>query len=140
MEIPKVELHVHLEGSITPNTIRKIIENENSEISQFIPKNEKKYKYSGASGFFSLYPKICSVIQTPKKIEFITREFLKQQKQQNIVYSEVFYSPQLDIDNFSLDEQLKAIENAINWANRDLNTHMSLIIDVNRGLELRKIE
>ncbi len=141
INIPKIDLHVHLEGSIRPETLQSLAKIDSSlSLKEIFPCNEKIYPYKGASGFFALYPKICQAIQTLSNLEFVTKAFLKDQHAQNVKYQEVFYSPFADLPNFNLDQQMDAINNALEWGRTTIGIDTKIIIDVNRFLPISEIE
>ncbi len=73
-------------------------------------------------------------LKTPDDIELITREFLVGQAGQNIVHSEVTYTAYTlyQLHRLPFDDQLAAINQARAWAAAELNTTMTLTIDIAR--------
>ncbi|UYP46215.1 Adenine deaminase [Candidatus Lokiarchaeum ossiferum] len=136
-KMPKIELHVHLEGSIQPSTLLHLAKKNHVSLpSQTLKEISQWFTFSNISHLFEVYPKICECIQTPEDIEYITKEFLKGQSSQNILYSEVTYtaSNQWYDNGIPLREQIEAINRSRHWAEKKLNTSMGLIIDIPRQL------
>ena len=135
--MPKIELHVHLEGTIQPFTLLQLSQKNHVQL----PFNDldgitKWLQFSGLEHFFEVYPQVCECVQTTEDIKFITREFLKSQHQQNILYSEVTYtaSNQWYDNGISFEDQINAINQARSWAEKKLGISMGLIIDIPRQL------
>jgi len=78
--MPKFELHVHLEGSIKPETLLKLASRNNVELPvDTIEELRKWYVFTDLSHFVLVYLKVCECIKTTDDIELITREFLQTQ-------------------------------------------------------------
>ncbi len=77
---------------------------------------------------------ISSCLRTPEDIELITREFLIGQAEQNIIYSEVTFTPYNQLLNCQLGmhEQLDAVNRARSWGEKELGIRMGVIVDIPR--------
>jgi aminodeoxyfutalosine deaminase len=62
----------------------------------------------------------------------ITREFLKNRSEQNILYSEVIFTPFTHSNHISFDEQLAAINRARKQAKEELGVSINLAPDIDR--------
>ncbi|HMB21311.1 MAG TPA: hypothetical protein VKP08_00700, partial [Anaerolineales bacterium] len=92
--MPKVELHVHLEGSIQPETLLRLAERNNVALpANTVPGLQEWYQFSDFAHFIEIYMAICNCIRTADDFELIATEFLKQCHEQNIQYSEVVFTP-----------------------------------------------
>ncbi len=88
--MPKVELHVHLEGSTQPETLLKLASKHNIRLPATSVEGIRQwYQFTDFNHFIQVYIKICECICTPEDIELLAREFLAGQAAQNILYSEV---------------------------------------------------
>jgi adenosine deaminase len=94
------------------------------------------YDFSDFSHFVIVYKTIACCLRTPDDVELIAREFLSNQAAQNIVYTEVTYTPFIQFKNCGIGvrEQLDAISRAREWAERELHISMNLIIDIPRQI------
>jgi adenosine deaminase len=81
-----------------------------------------------------IYMAISSCLRTAEDIELIAREFLTGQAEQNIVYSEVTFTPYNQYFNCGLGfrEQMDAVNRARTWGERELGVQMGMIIDIPR--------
>ncbi len=137
-KLPKVELHVHLEGAIQPETVLALAKRHKIELpATDIEGLREWYKFTNFEHFIDVYLKVSECIRTPDDIELIAREFLKGQAAQNIIYSEVTYTPYTHYlqKGLSFSEQLAAINRARKWAEQELDVTMNMIIDMNRMLD-----
>jgi aminodeoxyfutalosine deaminase len=133
--MPKVELHVHLEGSIRPQTLLRLAaQNKVSLPARTVEDLQAWYRFTDFPHFIDVYATMVSCIRGPDDIELITREFLLGQKAQNVLHSEVTYTPfPIYRDRqISFSEQLAAINRAKTWAEKELGISMSLTIDMPR--------
>ena len=134
-QMPKVELHVHLEGATTPETLLRLArKNKISLPADTVEGLQEWYQFRNFRHFVEIYFKSSECIQSPEDIEFITREFLKEQARQNIRYSEVTYTAYTHWKQKGIpfDEQLDAINRGRAWARTHLGVDMQLIIDMLR--------
>lgn len=137
--MPKVELHVHLEGSIRPETLLTLAERNRVSIpADSVNELRHWYRFSDFAHFIEVYFAICSCLRTPADFELITYDFLKNQAAQNIHYSEVIFTPYTHREHVSFDEQLAAINRARSRAEAQLGVRMGLVPDISR--DMRPVE
>ncbi|NOT61138.1 MAG: adenosine deaminase, partial [Acidobacteria bacterium] len=125
--LPKVELHVHLEGSIQPATLLELARRNGVMLpADDVTGLQRWYRFTDFNHFIKIYLTISSCICTPEDIELIARDFLRGQAEQNIVYSEVTFTPYTHFSTnrcIPFDEQLEALTRARTWAARELNVN-----------------
>jgi adenosine deaminase len=136
--MPKVELHVHLEGSIRPDTLLDLAERNRIDLPVRTVKELKEwYAFRDFDHFIEVYLTAARCIRTPADVERITADFLAEQARQNVLHSEVTYtaSTQRMLAGIPLDDQLDAINRARASAEREHGVTMSLTIDYPRNLD-----
>ena len=142
-KMPKVELHVHLEGSIQPETLLQLAWRNNVSLpANTLDGLQKWYKFQDFMHFIQIYKTISACLRSPQDLELITREFLKNQAEQNIHYSEVTFTSFTHYETYGIPftEQLSAINQARTWAAETLDTHMNLVIDIDRQMPAKEAE
>jgi adenosine deaminase len=133
--MPKVELHVHLEGSIRPETLLTLAWRNNRPLPyDTVDGLRAWYQFVDFPHFVDIYVAISNCLKTADDIELITREFLSGQAAQHILHSEVTYTALTvqKLTGLSMDTQLDAINRARRWAADALGVSMALIVDIAR--------
>lgn len=83
--MPKVELHVHLEGSIRPETLLQLAKHHHVALPADSLEGLKEwYVFRDFPHFAEVYQTLSKCIRTTDDIELITRDFLVGQAEQNI--------------------------------------------------------
>lgn len=136
--MPKVELHVHLEGSIQPETLLELARrNQVSLPATTVEGLRQWYTFTDFAHFIEIYITISSCICSADDIELIAREFLRGQATQNIQHSEVTFTP---YTHFSLNrkipfaDQLAALSRARDWAAEELGISVNWVLDISRNV------
>ncbi len=135
--MPKVELHVHLEGSVQPQTLLKLAERHNVPLPAKTTQDLRKwYTFRDFDHFIEIYMTIAGCLRTADDIELIAREFLQGQAAQNILYSEVTFTPynQFFLNGLGFHEQLEAVNRARAWSEKELGVRMGIIVDIPRKI------
>ncbi len=136
--MPKVELHVHLEGSIRPATLLDLARrNKKTLPADTVEGLQRWYTFTDFPHFVEVYVAITGCLRTADDIELITREFLLGQAAQNIAHSEATYTALTvhKLTGIGFEDQLAAINRARTWAARELNVSMSLVLDIAREVD-----
>lgn len=135
--IPKVELHVHLEGSIRPETLLTLARRHGVDLpAKTVEGLRAWYTFTDFPHFIEVYLAVSSCLRTPDDIELIAREFLVGQAAQNIRYSEVTYTAYTHylFRKLSFREQLAALNRARAWAEAEHGVTMGLVLDIPRSV------
>ena len=93
-QIPKIELHLHLEGSIRPHLLRVLAEKN----GVYLPPQDENdedpaYRYSTFLEFLQCFKTACSVLKTPEDIALVAENHFDELIRQNVVHSEIYLSP-----------------------------------------------
>ena len=115
--LPKVELHVHLEGTIAPTTQLTIAERNGIQLPYDTPEGVAEYQTRRrASGkenlvnFLDCLDISRGVLRTPEDFHTITVEFLARCAREGVSYVEVMFDPQQAIrQGVSLGDTVEAI-------------------------------
>ena len=83
LEIPKAELHVHLEGSVEPETLHEL--DPSTSVEEF----RALYQYADFEAFLKTFSVIGKRLRTPQDYGLITRRLLERLAAQNVKYAEI---------------------------------------------------
>lgn len=88
--LPKAELHLHLEGSVRPETIRALAVRQG--ISLTTEKAAAHYQFTNFAGFIEAFKWVYGYLKTPADFALITKNLAEELIRQNVVYAEVIIS------------------------------------------------
>lgn len=134
--MPKVELHVHLEGSIRPETVLKLAKRHEITLpADTVEGLSEWYRFRNFPHFVEVYVAVSQCVKTADDLELIAREFLEGQAAQNILHSEVTFTAST-IEKYAgipWEDQHAALKRAIEYGEKELGVSMALILDIVRG-------
>jgi aminodeoxyfutalosine deaminase len=83
LELPKAELHLHLEGSVEPETLH--------ELDPATPVEDFRglYSYADFDGFLKAFGGVGKRLRSPEDYALITRRLLERLAAQNVRYAEI---------------------------------------------------
>jgi adenosine deaminase/aminodeoxyfutalosine deaminase len=89
--LPKAELHLHLEGTITAETLAEMSgRNDTDPLS--LEAARALYSYQDFSGFMMAFKAITERLRTPEDYELITYRMMQALHAQGVVHAEVYVS------------------------------------------------
>ena len=116
--LPKAQLHLHIEGSLSPETVAKLA--VRNRCDYFRTPEEVSLsllnRKPGLEGFLSHYNKALTVLRTQDDFYYATYNLLKTLKKNNIVYIELFFDPQA---HTSREIPFDTVVNGIDEGRRD---------------------
>lgn len=127
--IPKIELHLHLEGGAPPAFIRGIAKEKGVDLSGIF-REDGSYSYKDFWHFLKVYEAATSVLTTPEDYARLTRAVLEESAENGVVYSETFISPDFcgGGDLGAWREYLHAMEETAAKAEADLGITLRGVI------------
>jgi aminodeoxyfutalosine deaminase len=88
--LPKAELHLHLEGSISPATLLELRARHGKRST--IAEIEQLYRYPDFNGFLMAFKTVTEDLQSAEDYEHIVYRLMESLKAQNIAHAEVYVS------------------------------------------------
>jgi aminodeoxyfutalosine deaminase len=82
-QLPKAELHLHLEGSVEPETLHELDPGTSLEECRAI------YSYPDFDAFLKAFGAVGKRLRTPEDYALVTRRLLEQLAAQNVRYAEI---------------------------------------------------
>jgi len=136
LRIPKVELHVHLEGSMQPGTLLRLARRHGIDL----PASDEAglrdwFRFRDFDHFVEIYLTCSRCVKDPEDFQLLVRDFMAEQARQNVVYSEVHFTIATHIAYGRNGQEIQhAIGEAIEEGEQREGVGMRLIPDMVRDV------
>ncbi len=94
--LPKAELHLHLEGSLQPSTLRELTRHDGAlrdQTEQWIRDREHtNFRYADFRDFLNAFKFVAMSLQTPRHYALATERLIEQLAEEGIVHAEITLS------------------------------------------------
>jgi adenosine deaminase len=97
--VPRVELHIHLQGSITEATASALAHRHGADPREALKLVDGRYpsSYPNFEGFLDAYLATNAFVRTPDDLELVAAEFAHGQAAQGVAYSEVMFTAMIAV-------------------------------------------
>lgn len=138
--LPKVEIHVHLEGTIGPETLLKLAERHGALSS--LPHAELQglqdwLAFTSFPDFIAKYMLVSSLLRTPDDFRLIVEECGRDMVRQNILYRELTVTPythtHLQPKNLRFEDLLAGLEEGRRTVRALFGREMRWVLDIPRN-------
>jgi len=131
--LPKVELHLHLEGSTSPETLVALSRRHDTH-PLTLAGARALYTYKDFLGFMDSYKAMSARLQTPEDYELIAYEMVRALAAQGVVHAEVYISFGILYywRKVEVEPYMEAIERARIRAEQEFGTTLYWLIDAVR--------
>ena len=102
--LPKVELHLHLDTSLSYEVVRQLIPGLTFDIFQ--ERYSIQGKCSGLADFLERTKPALQLMQTAENLKLITQDVYRQLAADNVLYAEIRFSPLLHLEGGLSAEQV----------------------------------
>lgn len=131
--LPKAELHVHLDGSLRPETMIELAREYGAELPVWEPEALRDHMHVQDArdllDYLARFDTTLAVMQTAESLERIAYELAEDAAAENVRYMEVRYCPALHTrDGLSLTDAVDAPLRGLRAAERDHRIRTQLII------------
>jgi len=93
--LPKVELHLHIEGSLEPELMFSLAQRNKIKLPfKSVEEVRKAYDFSNLQDFLDIYYQGMGVLQTEQDFYDLTWAYLEKSAAQNVLHAEIFFDPQ----------------------------------------------
>lgn len=99
--LPKIDLHCHLDGSLSLTTIQQLMALENIEIDAQTLEQEIRVDESctDLGSYLEKFELPLKVLKTPRSFEIAIYQLLKEVALENMIYIEIRFAPFLSAKN-----------------------------------------
>lgn len=135
--LPKAELHLHIEGSFEPELMFSIAARNKIDLPyKSVEALKAAYSFNNLQEFLNIYYQGAQVLLYEQDFFDLTFAYFKKCKTQNVVYAEVFFDPQTHTDRgVSFETVIKGIKRAMDKAADELGVRSQLILCFLRHLD-----
>jgi len=134
--LPKAELHLHIEGSITPQRLMKLAD-ANKVTLPYESEADllAAYDFTDLQSFLDLYYLGASVLQTEDDFYAMTRDYLEVCRAEKILHTEIGFDPQAHTERgIALDVVMSGITQAMRDARSEWGQSSLLLLNIVRHL------
>lgn len=129
-EIPKVELHCHLEGAVRASTFVELAVKNGVELPPK-EKPEDLYIFDTIDDFFVIYRLVCNSLKDADDFRRVTYETLEDGAADGLKYREMFWSPQVHLaGGVPYKTMIEGFTQAINDAEKDFGVQCRMIAGI----------
>lgn len=136
--LPKAELHVHLDGSIRPQTMIELARDQGVRLPAGNPEGLARAVHvrhaQSLEEYLERYQITLSVMQKPAALERIAYEFLVDAAAENIRYVEVRYCPALHTGGMTLVQAVESVLAGLRRGERETGSVARVIVCALRTL------
>lgn len=106
-KIKKVELHLHLDGSVSIDTLHKL---SNIEFDKLKEQIIAKDKCENLTEYLTKFQLPLSFMQESNNLKLIASDLVKYLEEENVIYAEIRFAPKLHTQNgLTLDEIVNSV-------------------------------
>jgi len=137
-DMPKVILHLHLDGSLRPETVYKWLVEQGGSVTLDEVKDKLMVDKDcrDLNQYLEKFALPVEVLQTEENIEQATFELFEDLAEQNVIYAEVRFAPSLHIKRgLSYSQIVEAAINGMEKAKQEFAIDGNLILCCMRGKE-----
>ncbi len=134
--LPKAELHLHIEGSFEPELMFKIAQRNQISIPyKSVEEIEEAYKFNCLQDFLDIYYQGAGVLTTEQDFYDLTYSYLQKCAQQNVRHTEIMFDPQTHTERgIAFETVINGISKACEDAEENLKVSSLLIMSYLRHL------
>lgn len=136
-ELPKCELHLHIEGTLEPDLMLKLAERNQISLPYKSEADVRKaYDFKDLQSFLDIYYQGAQVLLHEQDFYDLTWAYLGKCVTDNIIHTEIFFDPQTHTSRgIPIKTVVDGITRALEDGERKLNVSSGLILSFLRDLD-----
>ncbi len=134
--IPKAELHLHIEGTFEPELMFEISKRNNIPLKyKSIEELKAAYNFGNLQDFLDIYYAGANALQTEQDFYDLTWAYLEKAHSQNVIHTEIMFDPQTHTDRgIKFSTVIEGIHRALTDAEKKFGMSHALILSFLRHL------
>lgn len=138
-DIPKAELHLHLEGSMKPNLVRQLAKRNGLIVPEDMFAPDETYIWKDFLDFLQVYDKATVVLKNRQDYRDMTYTYLQECARVNTLYVELIYSSDHALlCGVSIEDSLEGVIQGIQEAKRDFGIEARILLAFVRHFGVEK--
>ena len=136
-QLPKVELHMHIEGSLEPEMMFKLAKRNKIPLPFNTPEEVRTaYQFTNLQSFLDIYYQGANVLIDEQDFYDLTWEYLLHCQQDNVIHTEIFFDPQTHTERgISFDTVINGIHRALEDGKQKMGISSRVIMCFLRHLD-----
>ncbi|MGF1703474.1 adenosine deaminase [Photobacterium makurazakiensis] len=128
--LPKVELHVHIEGTLEPELMFTLAKKNGIALPyDSVEAVKLAYEFDDLQSFLDLYYQGAQVLKTEQDFYDLTYAYLLRCKEEHVIHTEIFFDPQTHTQSgVSFDTVINGIDRALIDGREQLGISSQLIM------------
>ena len=130
IELPKAELHLHIEGTLEPGLMFEMARRNGVDLPYADEESVRRaYVFEDLQSFLDIYYAACNVLVHDRDFYELTFEYLRRAATQGVRHAEIFFDPQTHTDRgVEFATVVKGITSALVDGERQLGVTSRLIL------------
>ena len=140
-DIPKILLHLHLDGAIDIDDAFKWVKEDGIKISKkdLLRELQVDEECHSLNDYLKKFDLPCKLLQTCERLEITSYHLFQKLSKLNVVYAEVRFAPLKHLEKgLTLDDVVISVINGFNKANVESGIMGGIILSLMRGEEYEK--
>ncbi len=135
--LPKVELHLHIEGSLEPELMFELAKRNQIDIPFSCPEEVKQaYQFHNLQSFLDIYYQGANVLIHEQDFYDLTWAYMLRCQADNVIHTEIFFDPQTHTERgIAFDTVINGIDRALQDAKQQLGISSQIIMCFLRHLD-----
>ncbi len=136
-EVPKTELHLHIEGTLEPELMFDLAKRNDIKIPYSnVDEVKSAYNFSNLETFLNIYYEGSKVLINEQDFFDLTWSYAIKCREDNIVHAEIFFDPQAHLSRgVKFETIINGINNALLKANKEFGLTYKIIMCFLRHLD-----
>jgi adenosine deaminase len=135
--LPKAELHLHIEGTFEPELMFELAERNGIELPyESVEALHKAYDFSQLQDFLDIYYQGMNVLRTEQDFHDLTWAYINKISKQSVRHVEIFFDPQGHVDRgIPFETALNGIHSALVRGKKEYDISFAIIMCFLRHLD-----
>jgi len=132
-EMPKTDLHLHLDGSLRLNTLIELAKKDKIELPSYTEEGLRelvfKDKYNSLLEYLHGFMYTCAAMRRAENLERVSYELAIDNQKEGVRYIEIRFAPQLHVDNADVTMKvvLESVNKGLARAEKEFNSRPEVV-------------